>query len=145
MAATNEQSPLVPFNPIQPYADETELQFWNGKTFDDFLLRPQKGTGESRREIKLTGDLTKELQLELPIVSANMDSVTAMRMARTMALEGGIGVVHRGSSIERQAAKIAQVKRSQSAIIENPECLPLGTTMRQARAFARRKNNGHID
>jgi len=54
-----------------------------------------------------------------------------------MALEGGIGVVHRGSTIERQARKIAQVKRSQSAIIEKPLCLPLGTTIRQARLFAR--------
>ena len=95
----------------------TDEQFWEGKTFDDFLLRPQKGLIESRQEISLTSQLTTALRLELPILSANMDSVTGMRMARVMALEGGIGVIHRGASIEQQQAKVAQVKRSQSAII----------------------------
>ena len=116
----------------------TDEQFWEGKTFDDFLLRPQKGLIKSRQEISLTSQLTKALRLELPILSANMDSVTGIRMARVMALEGGIGVIHRGASIEQQQAKVAQVKRSQSAIIENPLCLPIGTSIRQARNFARR-------
>jgi IMP dehydrogenase len=117
----------------------TEQQFWTGKTFDDFLLRPQKGVTRSRRAISLTSNLTGKIQLELPIVSSNMDSVTGADMARAMALEGGIGVIHRAMTIDRQARKIAQVKRSQSAVIENPFCLPLGTTIRQAKTFA--KNN----
>jgi IMP dehydrogenase len=117
----------------------TEQQFWTGKTFDDFLLRPQKGVSRSRLAISLTSNLTDKIQLELPIVSSNMDSVTGADMARAMALEGGIGVIHRAMTIERQARKIAQVKRSQSAVIENPFCLPLGTTIRQAKTFA--KNN----
>ena len=133
-------SDVVTLSGSLPYVDEAEPQFWNGKTFDDFLLRPQMGVSESRREISLTCDLTRRLQLDLPIISANMDSVTGMRMACAMALEGGIGVVHRGSTIERQAVKVEQVKRSQSAIIENPLCLPMGTTMRQARLFARQNN-----
>ncbi len=133
-------SDVVTLSATLPYADAAERQFWNGRTFDDFLLRPQKGVTESRREISLSCELTAKLQLDLPIISANMDSVTGMRMARVMAQEGGIGVVHRGSTIERQAAKVGQVKRSQSAIIENPLCLPMGTTMRQARVFARQNS-----
>lgn len=113
---------------------------WLGRTFDDFLLRPQKGAAESRRGIGLASPLSASVTLELPIVSANMDSVTGRRMARAMALEGGIGVIHRAMSIAEQAAKVAQVKRSHSAIIEKPLCLPLGTTIREAQLFARQHN-----
>ncbi|MDH3467604.1 MAG: IMP dehydrogenase [Gammaproteobacteria bacterium] len=111
--------------------------FWRGKTFDDFLFRPQKGIIESRTRITLTSPLTNNLPLDLPIVSSNMDSVTGKTMAQAMALEGGLGVIHRALSIEQQAGKVTQVKRSHSAIIERPLCLPSGTSMREARAFAR--------
>ena len=111
--------------------------FWTGKTFDDFLFRPQKGITETRRDISLAGALTGGISLELPIVSSNMDSVTGADMTRAMAMEGGIGVIHRAMSIERQARKVAQIKRSQSAVIKQPLCLPLGATIQQARIFAR--------
>lgn len=111
---------------------------WTGMTFDDFLMRPQKGVTTSRREISLCSPLTATLDLELPIVSSNMDSVTGEHMAEAMALEGGIGVIHRGQSIERQAAKVAEVKRSYSAVIENPHRMPLGATLGDAVRFARR-------
>ena len=114
--------------------------FWSGKTFDDFLFRPQKGITDSRRNISLVSKLTNTITIELPVVSSNMDSVTGSDMARTMALDGGIGVVHRAMAIERQARKIAEVKRSQSAVIENPLCLPVNATIQQAKNFARKKN-----
>jgi IMP dehydrogenase len=120
-----------------PAVDAAERAFWNGKTFDDFLFRPQQSVSDSRRNITLRAQLTPGIALELPIVSSNMDSVTGAEMARAMAMEGGIGVVHRGMTIERQARKVELVKRSQSAVIEKPLCLPLGTTMRQAKKFAR--------
>ena len=110
--------------------------FWVGKTFDDFLLRPQKGITETRRDISLSSVLACDLSLELPIVSSNMDSVTGADMTRAMAMEGGIGVIHRAMSIDRQARKVAQIKRSQSAVIKQPLCLPLGATIQQARKFA---------
>ena len=113
---------------------------WIGKTFDDFLFRPQKGITESRATISLTSQLTGQLSLELPIVSSNMDSVTGLDMAETMALEGGLGVVHRGQSIEKQVALVSRVKRSHSAVIENPLCLPITATVGEARLFARRHN-----
>ena len=115
-------------------------RFWIGKTFDDFLFRPQKGISETRRNISLVSKLSDLINLELPIVSSNMDSVTASDMARAMALDGGIGVVHRAMSIERQAREIDDVKRSQSAVIENPLCLPLNATIRQAKSFAHKNN-----
>ncbi|MDP7192403.1 MAG: IMP dehydrogenase, partial [Arenicellales bacterium] len=97
---------------------------WVGKTFDDFLFRPQKGASSSRAGISLTSRLSASVGLELPIVSSNMDSVTGRDMAKTMALEGGLGVVHRGQPISRQAETVARVKRSHSAVIEHPLCLP---------------------
>lgn len=120
--------------------DNLSNSFWNGRTFDDFLFRPQKAVVESRRGISLASQLTASLELELPLVSSNMDSVTGADMAKAMALEGGIGVVHRGMTIERQARKISDVKRSQSAVIEKPLRLPLGTSIRQAKIFARNNN-----
>ncbi|HSN70535.1 MAG TPA: IMP dehydrogenase [Steroidobacteraceae bacterium] len=114
--------------------------FWTGRTFDDFLLRPQRGSVESRAEIELTLPLTRGLELELPIVSANMDSVTGRRMARALALEGGIGVIHRALSIADQAARVAHVKRSHSAVIERPLSLPVGASIREAQRFARQHN-----
>ena len=116
---------------------------WIGKTFDDFLFRPQKGITATRAFIALRSQLTTALPLELPIVSSNMDSVTGGDMARTMALEGGLGVIHRGQSIERQCETVAGVKRSHSAVIEHPRTLPMDATIGEARIFARRhKING---
>jgi IMP dehydrogenase len=114
-----------------------EAAFWTGRTFDDFLFRPQKTDSQTRRKISVSSLLTVDVTLDLPIVSSNMDSVTGADMARSMAMHGGIGVVHRGMSIARQASEVAVVKRSQSAVIASPLCLPAGTTIRQARRFAR--------
>jgi IMP dehydrogenase len=108
-----------------------------GKTYDDFLVRPQQGLVPSRRAIGLTSRLTPHLSLALPVVSANMDSVTEAAMAKTMALEGGLGFIHRAMPIEAQAREVAQVKRSHGFVVEQPLCLPKGATIRQARAFMR--------
>ena len=111
---------------------------WVGRTFSDFLFRPQQGVTESRRTISLRSLLTDNLPLQLPIVSANMDSVTGAEMAKTMALEGGFGFIHRGQPIDKQTAAVERVKRSHGAVIESPLCLPVSATIREARAFARR-------
>ena len=112
---------------------------WIGKTFDDFLMRPQKGINETRQGISLRSNLAGELKLELPLISSNMDSVTGARMAEAIALEGGLGVIHRGQSIDRQVTKVTEVKRSYSAVIENPHRLPMGATIREAKRFARQR------
>ena len=107
-----------------------------GKTYDDFLFRPQQGVVGSHRDVALTSRLARQLTIELPVVSANMDSVTEASMAKTMALEGGIGFIHRAMAIE--AREMAQVKRSHGFVVEQPLCLPKDTTIRQARAFIRK-------
>lgn len=119
-------------------SDTSPAAGFAGMTFDDFLFRPQLGVNTSRQGISLASRLTAGIELELPIVSSNMDSVTGARMAEAMALEGGLGVIHRGQSIQRQVDKVTEVKRSYSAVIENPHCLPVGTTLGDAQRFARR-------
>ena len=114
-----------------------EAAFWTGRTFDDFLFRPQKTDSQTRRKISVNSLLTADVALDLPIVSSNMDSVTGADMARAMAMHGGIGVVHRGMSIARQASEVGVVKRSQSAVIVRPLCLPAGTTISSAPVAAR--------
>jgi len=109
-----------------------------GRTFADFLFRPQLGVASSRRQISLESRLTPRLAVGLPIVSANMDTVTEWEMAKAMALEGGVGVIHRAMPIDRQAEMVRRVKRSHGAVIETPWRLPRGTTIREARSFARR-------
>jgi IMP dehydrogenase len=109
-----------------------------GRTYDDFLFRPQPGQVSSRREVALDTRVSRRVELALPIVSANMDSVTGARMAKTMALEGGIGFVHRAMSIEAQAEQVARVKRSHGHVVEEPLCLPRTTPLREARAYTRR-------
>jgi IMP dehydrogenase len=109
-----------------------------GRTYGDFLFRPQKGRVASRGQISLASRLTRSMSFELPVISSNMDSVTEWEMARTMALEGGLGIVHRAMSAERQAELVRRVKRSHSAVIENPLRVPRGVSIREAKTFARR-------
>src|SRR5574341_1924145 len=88
-----------------------------GRTYDDFLFRPQHGVVTTRREVSLRSRLSRRLSIELPVVSANMDSVTGARMAKAMALEGGIGVIHRAMTIEAQAQSVERVKRSHGYVV----------------------------
>ncbi len=116
-----------------------EAQFV-GRTYDDFLFRPQCGRVASRRQVSLRSRLSRRLSLELPVVSANMDSVTGTRMAKAMAFEGGIGILHRAMSIQEQAQSVERVKRSHGHVVEEPLCLPRDATIREAREFTRQHN-----
>ncbi|MGH7414631.1 MAG: IMP dehydrogenase [Candidatus Rokuibacteriota bacterium] len=106
-----------------------------GRTYDDFLLRPQLGVVPSRRDVSLRTSLSRRISLELPVISANMDSVTGARMAQALALEGGIGFIHRAMPIAAQAESVARVKRTYGYLVEQPLSLPRGTTVREAREF----------
>ena len=106
-----------------------------GATYGDFLFRPQKGRVSSRRQVRLSSRFTAAHNLEIPIVSANMDSVTEAELAKAMALEGGIGIIHRAMPIEAQAGEVNRVKRSHGYVVEDPLCLPKEATIREARAF----------
>ena len=110
---------------------------FTGRTFDDFLFRPRHGRVESRRAVRLTTRLTRGITLELPVVSANMDSVTGARMAMTLALEGGFGFVHRAMSIEAERREVERVKRSHGFVVEHPFVLPQQAPLAEARQLAR--------
>ena len=89
-------------------------------TYDDVLLVPQYSDVDSRRKLSIQTKLTKDITLQIPIVSANMDVVTESEMAIAMAREGGIGIIHRFLSIEEQSRQIHRVKKAESFIVENP-------------------------
>jgi IMP dehydrogenase len=106
-----------------------------GKTFDDFLFSPQPGVVTSRSRVDLGCRLSRHCGMSLPIISSNMDSVTAGQMAKAVALEGGVGIIHRAMEIAAQAREVEQVKRSYSYTVERPLCLPRSATIREARLF----------
>src|SRR5262245_7679085 len=88
-------------------------------TFDDVLLVPLK-SDVLPTEVRTTTRLTNRIELNVPIASAAMDTVTESRLAIALAQQGGIGVVHRNMSIEKQAAEVDKVKRSESGMIVDP-------------------------
>jgi IMP dehydrogenase len=90
-----------------------------GLTFDDVLLVPARSE-VLPRDVDVSTKLTKKIKLNIPIISAGMDTVTESRMARAIAREGGIGVIHKNMSIEKQALEVDRVKRSEHGIITDP-------------------------
>ena len=102
-----------------------------GITFDDVLLVP--GYSEViPNEVKLHTNLTNKIKLNIPLMSASMDTVTEHRMAIAMARQGGIGIIHKNMSIEEQAEEVDKVKRSEYGVITDPFYLSPDHTLRQA-------------
>jgi len=99
---------------------EVHLGIREGLTFDDVLLVPKFSNITSRSQTNLTTHLSRNISLNIPIISANMDTVTESFMAVTIAREGGIGIIHRFLTIEQEVNEVLKVKRSGSVIIENP-------------------------
>jgi IMP dehydrogenase len=108
-----------------------------GLTFDDVLLVPRHSTVHPR-EVSTRSRLTRTIPLNIPLISAAMDTVTEADMAIAMARAGGIGVVHKNMSIDRQAAEVDRVKRSESGMILNPITLGPDRPVREAYALMRR-------
>lgn len=91
-----------------------------GLTYNDVLLVPKKTHLASRTEAETSSFFTKHVGLHIPLVSANMATVTEHKMAISLAREGGLGVIHQFGTIEEQVAEVKRVKRSTSFVIENP-------------------------
>ena len=89
-------------------------------TFDDVLMVPQYSGICSRNAVSTTTRITPTIECAIPILSANMDTVTEASMAVMMARTGGLGIIHRFLSPERQAAEISRVKRSESYVVSEP-------------------------
>ena len=104
-----------------------------GITFDDVLLIPKKSSVSSRYDIDTSTKLSRNINLNIPIVSSNMDTVTESKMAIVMAQQGGIGIIHRFLSVEDQVAEVIKVKRSEMIRIEHPYSLKPSNTLEDAR------------
>ena len=108
-------------------------------TFDDVLLVPKRSSIHSRKDVDLSTRLSRNIKLNIPIVSANMDSVTESAMAISMAHNGGIGIIHRFMSVERQVEEVLKVKRAESVIIEEPYTIWPSATMSDAKRLMQEK------
>ena len=103
-----------------------------GLTFDDVLLVPAE-SAVLPNDVSTATRLTRTIALEVPVVSAAMDTVTEARLAIALAREGGIGVLHRNLSIGAQVAEVDKVKRSEAGMIVEPVTLPPGALVSDAR------------
>ncbi|MEG1997108.1 MAG: IMP dehydrogenase, partial [Clostridiales bacterium] len=112
----------------KPFKQKT---FSEGLTFDDVLLVPG-ASSVVPKDVELSTRLTKNILLNIPLISAGMDTVTSGAMAIAMAREGGIGVIHKNMSIEQQALEVDRVKRSENGVITNPICLGPDNTIAEA-------------
>ena len=107
----------------------------NALTFDDVLLVPAFSQ-VLPKDTSLATQFTRNIRLNLPLVSAAMDTVTEARLAIAIAQEGGIGIVHKNLSIAEQAAHVAKVKRYESGVLRDPVVIAPGTTVRQVKQLS---------
>ena len=105
-----------------------------GLTFDDVLLIPQ-ASNVLPADVELKTQLSDTIKLNLPLISAAMDTVTESRMAIAIAREGGIGIIHKNMSIEDQALQVDKVKRSEHGVITDPFFLAPDNSVRDALAL----------
>ncbi len=104
-------------------------------SYDDVLLVPQKSTVESRKQVSTRTKLTRNIWLDKPIISSNMDTVTESTMAIAMAQQGCIGIIHRFNTKEQQAKEVERVKRYRNAVIKNPLTISCDATLGDARSL----------
>lgn len=114
-----------------------------GLTYDDVLLVPAF-SDVLPREVNIQSKFTRNITLNVPIISAAMDTVTESRMAIAIAQEGGIGVLHKNMTIEEQAMKVRKVKRAESGMIIDPVTLPLSSIVLDAKNAMREHSIGGI-
>ncbi|MFM8342670.1 MAG: IMP dehydrogenase, partial [Methylomonas sp.] len=108
-------------------------------TFDDVLLIPAHST-VLPRDVHLTTQLTRNITLNIPLVSAAMDTVTEARLAIAIAQEGGIGIIHKNMTIEQQAREVLRVKKYESGVIKDPITVSPNVTVREVMELTRAKN-----
>lgn len=115
-----------------------------GLTFDDVLLIPKRSPVASRQDVNTTTRLTPTIELQVPILSANMDTVTEATMAIAMARIGGIGIIHRFMTTEQQVRQVKQVKRAEGFIVEQPYTISSDATIGQAKRVMQRYDIGGL-
>ncbi|HWC53029.1 MAG TPA: IMP dehydrogenase [Chitinophagaceae bacterium] len=128
---------------IPTTSDKSTKFFGEGLTFDDVLLMP----GYSQvlpRNVDISTRLTKDITLNVPMLSAAMDTVTEANLAIALAREGGLGILHKNMSIEKQADQVRKVKRSESGLIIDPVTLTANATIGDAVRLMRENKIGGI-
>ncbi|GAB4500630.1 MAG: IMP dehydrogenase [Anaerolineales bacterium] len=115
-----------------------------GLTFEDVLLVPRRSPIQSRRDVDTSTRLTDSLRLNIPVISANMDTVTEAGMAIAMARSGGIGILHRFMSVEQQLRQVRQVKRAQGFIVEAPYTILQSASVKEAAEELRLRQVGGL-
>lgn len=138
-AGTGSAAPKVEESAMSGSTDQPLRLKTEALTFDDVLLVPAHSL-VLPREVDLTTRLTREIGLKIPLVSAAMDTVTEARLAITMAQEGGIGIIHKNMSIERQAEQVRVVKKYEAGVIKDPITVTPTTTIREVLDLTRRHN-----
>ncbi|MDH5256899.1 MAG: IMP dehydrogenase, partial [Gammaproteobacteria bacterium] len=108
-------------------------------TFDDVLLLPAHST-VLPKEVSLKTRITREIELNIPMVSAAMDTVTEARLAIALAQEGGLGIIHKNMTIEQQASNVRSVKKFESGVIKEPITVPPGLSIREVMSITRSNN-----
>src|SRR5580692_11223760 len=108
-------------------------------TFDDVLLIPAR-SNFIPSDADTHTRLTRKIQLDIPLISAPMDTVTESALAIALAQEGGIGIIHKNLSVENQAREVEKVKRSENGVIVDPITLPPTATVATARRIMREYN-----
>jgi IMP dehydrogenase len=121
-----------------------KIRSTKGLTFDDVLLVPQRSPFASRQDVETSAPLTGQIRLQVPILSANMDTVTEAKMAIAMARAGGIGILHRFMTVEQQVRQVEQVKRAQGYIVDQPHTVAQSSTVAQAKALMRTYDIGGL-
>jgi len=115
------------------------LEIKEGLTFDDVLLVPKYSNITTRSQTDLRTKLSKNISLNIPLISANMDTVTESAMAIALAREGGIGIIHRFLTVEEEVEEVLKVKRSASVMIENPYTISPDQSTRDAISYMQEK------
>jgi IMP dehydrogenase len=123
--------------------NHSEKFYTEGLTYDDVLVLPAYSE-ILPREVNTTTQLTRNIQIKVPIISAAMDTVTESKLAIAMAQEGGIGIMHKNMTIERQADQVRKVKRSESGLILDPVTLHDSATLRDAHKLMTENKIGGI-
>jgi len=119
-------------------------EFRTGLTYDDVLLVPKFSEIKSRKDVSTTTRFSRNISMSIPVVSANMDTVTESSMAIALARLGGIGVIHRFLPVADQVAEVSKVKRSEGIVIEDPITLLPDRTVGEALEVIRKHDIGGI-
>ncbi|MDX1521923.1 MAG: IMP dehydrogenase [Anaerolineae bacterium] len=121
-----------------------KIRSTKGLTFDDVLLVPKRSPVASRKDVHTVTQLTNAISLNIPIISANMDTVTEASMAIAIARVGGIGIIHRFMSIDAQVRQVERVKRAEGFMVENPHAIDQNASIALARRLMQQHEVGGL-